>query len=398
MKRALVLSLLIAAACAKENAVPTFKVEPTQFSRRITAEGNLKAKNATTISAPQRAPRGLKIAWIADDGALVKKDDVVVRFDPTEFQELLRGGNDDKTTAVNKRSKVTMDASTTRTNLQRDVRQADDELLAAEKYKFDDAEIFSKYQRVESQLDAQLAGDRKQHHRKVLGVRDAISRADGELVDIEQKKAELKLRDAEQGLSAVEVRAPYDGILVLQRDWRGEIPRVGSSTWPGAQLGEIPDLHSMKAEVYVLEADAAGLAIGQRATITLESNPGVVYRGKISQVDKLARPRVRGVPVQYFGVTVDLDRTEPSVMKPGTRVRSTLEVENRANAFSIPRQAVFDKSGKKIVYVKRGSRFVPSEVTIATSTAGRVVITKGVAKNDELALRDPNELAKDSAS
>src|SRR5204862_4178147 len=124
----------------------------------------------------------------------------------------------------------------------------------------------------------------------------------------------LRITNAQKGLSALEVRAPYDGILVLQRDWRGEVPRVGSNVWRGMVLGEIPDLTAMKAEVFVLEADAAGLAAGKKATVRIESAPGVIYPGTITQVDKLARPRTRGVPVQYFGVTVTLDRTDPAAM------------------------------------------------------------------------------------
>ncbi len=145
----------------------------------------------------------------------------------------------------------------------------------------------------------------------------------------------------------------------------------------------------MNAEVFVLEADAAGLTIGQKAVITLEANPGIRYSGKITQVDKLARPRVRGVPVQYFGVIVTLDKTDPAIMKPGSRVLAQLELDNRANAFSIPRQALFEKQGKKIVYVRHGKGFVPSAVTIGTSSPGRIVVTTGVTKGDALALTDP---------
>jgi len=122
---------------------------------------------------------------------------------------------------------------------------------------------------------------------------------------------------------------------------------------------------------------------------TLESNPNAAYSGKITQVDKLARPRVRGVPVQYFGVTITLDKTDPRVMKPGTRVRAVLDVENRAKAFAIPRQAMFEKDGKKIVYRKHGSKYDAVPVEISSSTAGRVVVTKGIAEGDELALIDP---------
>ena len=381
-------AVLLSLACHRET-VPTFKAEPMQFARRVTAEGVLKAVKATPLSAPMNVPQSLRIASIADDGMLVKKDDVVVTFDPSDFQKDLLDGNVDKSTVGNKVSSTVTLASVTRTNLKRDAHQAQDELVAAKQFKFDDAEIFSRYQRIESEIDQTLAGDKKEHAENVLGVRDTLSKADRDLLTIEEKKAGLKIRNAQQGLHSLELLAPYDGILVLQRDWRGDIPRVGNSVWPGQTLGEIPDLQAMKAEVFVLEADAAGLAVGQKATVQLESNPLVAYSGKISQVDKLARPRFRGVPVQYFGVTVALDRTDPAVMKPGARVRAMLEIENRSNVFSIPRQALFEKEGKKLVYRKRGERFEPVPVEIATSSPGRVVVTKGINRGDDLALRDP---------
>ncbi len=381
--------LLLAAACHRAADVPVYTVVPSHFARRVTAEGNLKAKNAVTVNAPQQSDGPMKIAWVAADGTVLKKGDLVARFDATDFETLLRTGNEDLATAGNKREKTDVDAGTTRLNLQRDARQAEAELLSARMFRFDDAEVFSRYQRIESQVDEQLASEKKTHAHNVLGVRETLSAADVALIDIEKKKADLKVRNANQGLSALEVRSPYDGILVLQRDWRGDLPRAGSTLWNGSPIGDIPDLREMKAEVFVLEADAAGIAVGQKATVTLESQPGVAYSGKISQIDKLARPRFRGVPVQYFGVTVMLDRSDPKVMKPGARVRAVLQVEDIANAFSIPRQALFEKNGKKIVYRKRGGKFEPVEVTMATSSAGRVVVTKGIAKGDELALVAP---------
>jgi HlyD family secretion protein len=390
-KAGLGLGLGLVFACHGKPSIPVYTVVPSHFARRVTAEGNLKAKKATMVNAPQNADGPLKVAWIAEDGAVLKKGDLVARFDPTDFVLLLRTGNEDLATAGNKRTKTDVDASTTRVNLQRDARQAEAELTSARMFRFDDAEVFSRYQRIESQVDEQLASEKKTHANNVLGVRQTLSAADVALIDIEKKKADLKVRNANQGLSSLEVRSPYDGIVVLQRDWRGDVPRVGATLWRGSPIGEVPDLREMKAEVFVLEADAAGIAVGQKATVALESQPGVAYGGKISQIDKLARPRFRGVPVQYFGVTVALDRSDPKVMKPGARVRAVLQVEDIANAFSIPRQALFEKNGKKIVYRKRDGKFEPVEVTIATSSAGRVVVTKGIAKGDELALVNVNK-------
>ncbi len=393
MKRALLplFALLLASACRQGSDIPTFRVEAVRFARRVTAEGNLKSTKATPLSAPHDAPGQLKIAWLVPDGSLLKKDDVVVRFDPTDFETQRQAGQEDHDAAGNKMTKTNSESVTTKTNLRRDAHQAGDELLAAREFKFDDAEIFSRYQRVESQIDETLAGHKKEHAEGVLVVRDKLSSADRDLVSIEQRKADLKIRNAEQGLHALEMRAPYDGILVLQRDWRGDIMRIGDTVWPGSPIGEIPDLKSMKAEVFVLEADAAGLAVGEKATLSIEGKPGSVITGKISQVDKLARPRFPRVPVQYFGATITLDHTDPSLMKPGARVRALLDVESREGAFSIPRQAIFEKQGKKLVYRKHGSTFDPVPVEIGSSSAGRVVVTKGLAKGDEIALRDPTE-------
>jgi HlyD family secretion protein len=383
--------LFLVAACRDNQSLPTFKVEPVRFSRTVTAEGNLKSTKATPLTTPTDAPGMLKVAWIANDGEAVKKDDVIVRFDPTDYENQLLDGNEAMSTATNKVAKNDSDAVTTKKNLRRDAGQAEAELVAAKKFKFDDAEAFSRFQRIESSIDTTLAVNRKQHAQNVLGVRDAMTQADRDLLAIEERKANLKIHNAQQGLHALEMRAPYDGILVLQRDWRGEVTRPGSTVWPGFPIGEIPDLHSMKAEVFVLEADAAGLAVGQKATIAIDGKPGLTFTGKVSQVEKLARPRFPRVPVQYFGATVALDRTDPKVMKPGARVHVILEIENLKNAFSIPRQAVFEKDGKKLVYRKHGEKFDAVPVQIGTSTSGRVVVTKGLSRGDEIALRDPTE-------
>ena len=173
--------------------------------------------------------------------------------------------------------------------------------------------------------------------------------------------------------------------------------RTGDSAWPGMPIGEIPDLNSMKAEVFVLEADAAGLAVGEKAMLSIEGKSGTSFSGKVTQVDKLARPRFPRVPVQYFGATVTLDKTIAALMKPGARVRAVLDIESRTGAFSIPRQAIFEKQGKKLVYRKSGSKFEPVPIEIGSSTAGRVVVTKGLRAGDEIALRDPTE-EKESSS
>lgn len=391
MRRLLVVAMFLVGCGRASNDIATFRVHRMEFKRFVTAEGTLKAVKATPLGAPLNASAPMKVAWIANDGTLLHKGDVIVRFDATDFENLLLNGNEDRKTAGNKLTSTNADAKATHTNLRRDASLAQSELEAAKRFTFDDAEVFSRYARIESELDQDLASNRKLHAEEVLTVRDNLAGIARDLIAIEDRKAGLKIKQAEDGLQALQVVAPHDGILVLTRNWRGDMARVGDSMWRGQPIGEIPDMNTMKAEVFVLEADAAGLAVGEIAKVTLESNASATFTGKVSSVDKVARPRIPRQPVQYFGVTVDLDRSDPKSMKPGTRVRSVLEVENQASAFAIPRQALFEKEGKKLVYRKKDGKFEPVPVTIGSSSAGRVVVTKGIIDGDEIALEDPEK-------
>jgi HlyD family secretion protein len=384
------LATILLGACGQPaEEIATFQVEPITFVRRVTAEGTLKATKATPVMAPQNADAPLKVSWIADDGAVLRKGDVIVRFDATDFEKLLLSGAEDRTAASNRLTKQNAESTAVRKNLGRDATLAQRELEAARRFTFDDAEIFSRYARIENEVDQDLASNRKRYAEEVLGIRGSLAAVERDLIAIDDRKAGLKIKQAQEGLQSLQVVAPHDGLLVLQRNWRGEMPRVGDSMWRGQPIGEIPELGSMKADVFVLEADAAGLAVDQKVTVFLESDARLSYNGKVTSVDKVARPRIPRQPVQYFGVTVELERTDPKVMKPGTRVRAVLEVENQANAFAIPRQAMFEKDGKKIVYRRKGETFEPVEVTIGSSSAGRVVVTKGLGKGDSIALEDP---------
>jgi RND family efflux transporter MFP subunit len=385
------ITLFVLSCSNSSDDIATFKVEPITFSRRVTAEGTLKPVKATQVGVPQNATSPMKVSWIADDGTLLHKGDVIVRFDETEFEDLLLRGREDHSTATNKFEKADAESSATRVNLKRDARLAQSELEAAQRFKFDDAEIFSRYARIEAEVDQTLATSRKRHAEEVLGVRDSLARVERDIISIEDRRAGIKIKQAEEGLQALQVSAPHDGILVLQRNWRGDMPRVGDTMWRGQTIGEIPELSSMQAEVFVLEADAAGLGLDQKATVFLEADSRSQFKGKVKSVDKVARPRIPRQPVQYFGVTVELERTDRKLMKPGSRVRATLEVENQNNAFAIPRQALFEKEGKKLVYRKKNSTFEPVEVTIGSSSAGRVVVTKGLGAGDEIALEDPTK-------
>lgn len=373
--------------------VPTIRVEAGPFVRRVPAEGALRAVKATPIFVPPGVPGPFRVGWLAPDGSRVEAGDVVVRFDPSEIEKELRSAEDDLKDARLRMDKEEVQAGAELEKLARDVQLARLELEQSRQFQKKDEMIFSRSEIIESEIDSELAEQRAEHARASRQTRQSLSGTEMGLLGIKTRQARAKIDRARAALSALGIASPYDGVFVLKRNWRGEPVRVGDSVWNGQPIGEIPDLSKMEAEVFVLEADAGGLAAGQPVEVALEAHPGTVFAGKIARVDALAKPRMRGSPVQYFAVVVSLDRTDPKLMKPGQRVRATIVLDQRESALAVPRQAVFEKDGAPIVYRRSGSGFEPSKVELGPSGMGRVVLESGLAPGDVIALRDPTRSA-----
>ncbi|MEO8215629.1 MAG: efflux RND transporter periplasmic adaptor subunit [Acidobacteriota bacterium] len=374
-----------------EIPIPLYVVREGVFDRHVTAEGSLEAVEATPITPPVEVQDMLKVGWIAEDQSPVHAGDPIVRFDPTDLEKMMSTGVDDRSTAGNKIIKLGADTSAARNNLGRDAGQAQRELQSAREFHLDDPDIFSRYQVIESGIDEDLAARKKEFADGMLRIRERLANADRQLLSIDERKAALKIGQAERGLKSLTVTAPHDGVLVLKRDWRGEIPRVGSSVWSGQTLGEIPRSGKMKAEVFVLEADSGGIAVGQKAKVRLESDRTKAWDAVVDRIDKVAKPRYRNVPVQYFGVTLALQQTNETIMKPGARVSATIDLAHEKQAITIPREALFEKNGSKIVYVQTGGKFIPTPVETGIASAGRILISRGLAAGTRIALRDPLE-------
>jgi RND family efflux transporter MFP subunit len=378
----------------RDDGTPVVEVVREDFIRRVYAEGHLRAVDATPVAAPMDVQGPFKIAWLAPDGSRVRKGDVVVRFDPTELKKNLEDGKADEATAEMRTEKRRIERDSTLNNLSRDADMARLELKYAQEFQSKDPEIFSRTDIIESEIDQELATHREASAAGTREIQEDLATADLDLLEIEQRKAQMRIQEARQGLQALEITAPHDGIFVYERDWRGETVQVGQSLWNKQAIAEIPNLETMEAEVYVLEADAGGLTEGGVAEVILEARPDEPFQATVKKVDALAKRKIRWVPVQYFGVTLDLERTDPAVMKPGQRIRAILMLDEREDVLVIPREAVFnDDDDRKVVYRRKGWSFEPVEVELGPSALGEVVIESGLEEGDVVALKDPTRTA-----
>ena len=109
----------------------------------------------------------------------------------------------------------------------------------------------------------------------------------------------------------------------------------------------------------------AGWRRDSAATVVVESAPDAVLRGPRSSASTASRSRAcSGVPVQYFGVTVELDRDRPrgDEARPARARRPSLSTR-ATNALAVPRQAVFEQRREEDrLPPDAGGAFEPVEV------------------------------------
>ena len=397
--------------------VPVLQLKRGHFSRTVSAEGYLRPVRATPVTAPSEG-RSLLIAWMAEDGARVKKGEVVIRFDSDQAQRELADGKDDENAAVTRIAKEKLAVESSLADRSRAAALTRDEMVKARELGKKDPRFFPRSEVIESEIDEGLLDARLKQNEAARSVERKLGVSRVALLAVDKQKAKLELEEAESTLKALEVHAPHDGVFVVQRmGWAQRTIQAGDRAFPGMRIAEVATSDRMDAEVMVLEADAGGLTPGKRATVTLDARADMVLPAKVKKVDAFPKPKHPEVPAQYFGAILSLHSSDKdrgkdggnasggashsdaaaAGLKPGQRLRATLILDEMPSALVVPRQAVVRKPEGTFVHRRRGWRggFEQVPVTLGAGTVGRVVVTEGLKDGDVIALRDPGRSAEE---
>ena len=379
----------------RASSVPAFTVVPGPFSRAVTAEGVLRPLKASPVTAPGEG-RSLLIAWMAEDGAAVKRGDIVVRFDQNDAARLLADGKDDARTAVARIDKERQLIGGAVADRGRVAGLTRVEIAQAHSLGKKDPRFFPRNEVIESEIDEGLLASRLARTEVAEGAEQRFGKNRVELLAVDRKKAEVQQREATRTLAELEVRAPHDGTFVVQRlGWSQRILQTGDRAFPGMRVAEIATSERMEADVMVLEADAGGLVAGKAATVVLEARPDRLFRASVKKVEAFPKTRYQDVPTQYFGAVLSMEG-DTSGLKPGQRLRASIVLDDLPNALVVPRQSVRARdSGTEVERRRADGGWETIKVTLGAGTVGRVVVTAGLGAGDVIALRDTGRSADD---
>ncbi len=381
-------------ACSSEETLstPVITVSAGKVVFEIHAEGELEAVKSTPITAPAASRRPQTLAWIMPQFTQVKAGDVVARFDGSTFQLEV----DETSFEIQKimYSMLAKDREIDNTQFSFDAESQviDYEYELAKQFNIDDPLLYTKIEMIEAGDNEDFLKAKADHIDKVEDNYVEKSASEKAVLESSKQKQVAKLEMNNASLSALEIKAPHDGLFVLEPSWDGSLPEPGKSVFPGAKLAKLPDLSAMQAKVFVPEVEAIGIKEGVGVSVSLHAFPDSSYEGKVSSISKTAQPKERDNPVKYFTVTVALETTGDEKLKPGQRLDASIRVVEQPEGLVVPIQTVFRVEDSTWVFVQIDKEFKQRAVDTGFCSSSLCTINSGLSDGDVIALTQPTDM------
>ncbi len=393
MKRLLIpcISVLIitTAACdtKEKSKVPVFEVTESSFSIEIEGFGEIEAAQSQKITSPGRRP--MTLAWLKDENSHVAKGDVIAKFDA---QQILKASREEELDLMSLQQDIlrsTAEQNQTSQDINSDQLFVKQEFEFVDRFAIDDLRIYSQLEIIDTLANRDFLEAKDDFLRwKESSVVDQHS-SEMAVLDIRRSGMQTKFDQHQLALSSLEVVSPYSGLLVYEKDRRGEKPVVGQTVFPGRPIAQIPNLENMQAKVFVQANHAIDLTHGLALSIRLDAFPKRTFKGEIIEVSGFPRSIERGNPVAFIEITAALLEQDKSMMQPGRKLSATINVKAPTQTLVVPLQSLYFEDGSSFVYLQSNTQFIKRKVISGRKNLYVVEITEGLKSGDVIALSKP---------
>src|SRR5580700_6614049 len=355
--------------------VPMGLVKRGDLDMKVYVTGELRASRSEMLLAPPIGGGSLQITHLLHTGAPVKKGELVMEFDPTEQLFKLDQNRSELLQAEQEITKAKADALVV----------AAQDRVALLKARFDvrRAELEVQKNELVSAIDArknQLALEGAQRVlvelEQDVKSRIASNQATISLAEEKRNKAKLAMEQAQGNIDKMRVLSPMDGLVALEKNQGAmggfccfpglTMPEYheGDQVEPGRTVGQVIDPKGMELVAKVGELERNNVKTGQSVDFQLDAFPETKFHGTVKTVGgNNTRMFWEDDTSTKFEVSITLATTDPR-MRPGLTAHLFINSDPQKNVLYVPRQALFLKDNKRMVYVRNGSGFDPHEVKI----------------------------------
>ena len=218
--------------------------------------------------------------------------------------------------------------------------------------------------------------------------RDAVSRqeTDEKVSDYNAKRAIVDSNSAnvkrlEDLQSFQRITAPFDGVITARNTDVGALIDAGAGG-QARELFRLASISKLRVFISVPQAYAQAAKPGTPTAITLEENPGKVYRGTLARTSSALDPSARTMLSE-----VEMDNPGAEIL-PGAYVVVRLRVGLATHGLTIPANTLlFRSEGLRVAVVRDGrAELVP--MTLERDYGRSVEVVTGLQATDAVVL-DP---------
>lgn len=175
---------------------------------------------------------------------------------------------------------------------------------------------------------------------------------------------------------------PIDGVILrLARDGDGQLLANGQLVNPGQVVATIAPLDPLIADVDLIGSDIARVRVGLEARARYYAWADRVFPGRVLRLGPTVDQRTRALRAEVEIANHD------RMLRPGMFVEVTLVGQRREQVPVIPRRALTDRGGRRVVFVLRGQRVARQEVTLGLGDDELVEIREGLVPGDRVVVR-----------
>jgi HlyD family secretion protein len=368
VKGALLLVLTLACGRGPLPARPELPVvRRGHLEDRFTLTGALEARKADHLRVPRTPSWMISLKWIVDDGAQVKKGDKVVEFDTSSLSGTLA----DRRLAVQRAETELASDNAKNATAEADKRiEVERKRVALEKAQVEaavPADLRPRREAQEKQLAVATARDALDKAEEDLATQRRSGGLDRRMHEVALARAERELADVESRLEELTLRAPRDGLVQIEMNFRDGVRKfqIGDTAFPGMDVATMPDLSVMQVRARLHDVDEGAVAVGMRAECVLDAYPDRRLAATVESISPMARPEGRDAVRRIFDVVLALDSVraggDPELMRPGMSVRVEVIRRRVDQALLVPRGLVRSAGNRATVPLASG-RQEPVEI------------------------------------
>ena len=207
--------------------------------------------------------------------------------------------------------------------------------------------------------------------------------------------AETRIQQAQQAVDNCTIRAPYAGIVVSKDAQVGEMvsPVSAGGGFTRTGIATIVDMNSNEIEVDVNESYISRVHDGQPVTAILDAYPDWEIPSRVRTIIPSADRQKATVKVRVSFLKLD-PRILPDMGIKVTFLGAEQKKAAAADAATIliPRSAVHDENGKKIVFLVKDDKTERRAVTLGGNRGSDTEVIAGVDIGDTVVVKGPDNL------